>query len=268
MGWTGVILTARFQLMRFPGAKVHQTTVRADTLENLLQTFDAHYARHEYAAAWIDCLASGKNLGRGAIYFGRHLAEKATPPTTFQAPTALNIPGFAPSWLLNRHSIQCYNQWVWYRSQSGEKTMGLHAYFYPLDQLKNWNRLYGRRGFLQYQFCIPEARAAEALQKAIALIQRGPDRPFLSVLKRHGDRPPEALHSFPIRGWSLALDFPRTTTIFGLIQQLDDLIWEYGGKVYLAKDAASHGRMGRVDPKVFGNAQFDSHLKQRILNTL
>jgi len=265
MGWTGIILAARFQLMRLESGVIRQTTIRAKSVEHLFDVFEEN-AHREYAAGWIDGFASGSQLGRGAVYFGDHLAGKSDKTSEYQPPSTLNVPFFAPSWLLNRFSIHLYNQWVRIRSTPGEQNVGLHAYFYPLDRLRNWNRLYGKRGFVQYQCCIPEASAPEALQKVLKTIQQGPDKPFLSVIKRHGDRPADAIHSFPIKGWSLALDFPRTTTIFNLIRQLDDIVWHAGGKIYLAKDAASHGRMGRIDPNSFGNKKFNSALRARIGN--
>ncbi|MEZ4921371.1 MAG: hypothetical protein R2792_19915 [Saprospiraceae bacterium] len=115
---------------------------------------------------------------------------------------------------------------------------------YPLDKIRNWNRLYGRRGFIQYQFCILEAEAEAGILEVLKCIQSGSNRPFLSVLKRHGERPKEAINSFPIKGYSLALDFPRTRTVKNLIAALDQLIWDRGGKVYLTKDACSEPEWG------------------------
>jgi hypothetical protein len=130
--------------------------------------------------------------------------------------------------------------------------------------VQNWNRFYSRRGFIQYQFCLPTENALAGITELLKKVRTSPDTPFLSVLKRHGARRKEAIHSFPIEGYSLALDFPRTQTIARLIPVLDDLIWDYGGKIYLAKDALSAPKMGRVDPTSFGEAKFSSLLKERI----
>ena len=103
------------------------------------------------------------------------------------------------------------------------------------------------------------------MKKVLETIRRSPETPFLTVLKRHGERPPEAVHSFPIRGFSLALYFPRTKEIFHLVEILDELVWSFGGKVYLAKDACSAAHMGRVNPATFGEEKFFSLLKKRLL---
>jgi hypothetical protein len=124
--------------------------------------------------------------------------------------------------------------------------------------------LYGRRGFIQYQFCLPQGTAFDGIRRALELIGESRDTPFLTVLKRHGVRPEEAVHSFPIKGYSLALDFPRTSSIFGLVERLDALVWDLGGKIYLAKDACSAARMGRVDPRGFGEERFGSVLRGRV----
>lgn len=140
----------------------------------------------------------------------------------------------------------------------------MDTYFYPLDRIGNWNRLYGRRGFVQYQFCLPEELAFEGIREVLGTIQKSADTPFLTVLKRHGERPKEAVHSFPIRGYSLALDFPRTQTIPALVAKLDALLFKYNGKIYLAKDALSHKQLGRIDPLGYGHEKFESNLKRRI----
>lgn len=265
MGWTGVILSARFQLMKIASTRMRQRTVRAPNLAALFQAFEEN--RHwPYAAGWVDCLAGGAAFGRGTALFAEH-TEAGTPD---DLPVALpkknrNVPFFAPSWLLNPLSIRLHNHFFFSRNQPGERFVELDDYFYPLDRLANWNRLYGRRGFIQYQFCLPEARAFEGVGQILETIRSSGNAPFLSVLKRHGERPAEAVHSFPIRGWSLALDFPRTRTILDLTQKLDALVRQYGGKIYLTKDACSAPDLGGVNPAAFGEEKFWSLLKGRLL---
>lgn len=265
MGWTGIILSARFQLMRLPGTFLRQYTVKAANLEALFNAFETQQ-HWPYAAGWVDCLSTGVSFGRGVAYFAEHIevAAQAT-PSVYPHKTPRDIPFFAPSWLLNNWSIYLHNTLRFTRANPGEKLVDIDRFFYPLDRLRNWNRLYGRRGFIQYQFCLPEANSYEGIRQILHTVRKSGDLPFLSVLKRHGERAPEAIHSFPIRGYSLALDFPRTKTIFGLVNRLDELVWQYGGKIYLAKDACSAPRMGRVDPASFGAPRFHSLLKARLL---
>ena len=266
MGWTGIILSARFRLMSIKSIYMRQTAIRAENLEGLFEAFEQHDL--PYAAAWVDCLTGEPALGRGVVYFAQHAEPENEPGARLEYPhkSSRNVPFFAPSWMLNRLSIRAHNHLLFSKAKSGEQLVDIDRYFYPLDRIQNWNRLYGRRGFIQYQFCLPEEFSFAGIREILQTIRKSGDLPFLSVLKRHGERPPEAVHSFPIRGYSLALDFPRTRTVFSLIRYLDELVWQYGGKIYLAKDACSAGHMGRVDPRSFGEAKFYSLLKGRILN--
>lgn len=247
MGWTGVILRARFQLRRIHSTQMQQHTVQASNWEKLYAAL-LHHPEYEYAAAWVDGLASGKHLGRGTTFFASHLPEgQGSGPLVFAEKSPLNVPFYAPAGLLNPLTIRMYNTFRRLVKPPGEQRVDLDTYFYPLDGVRNWNRLYGRRGFIQYQFCLPMETAFDGMKDVLQAIQKSPDAPFLTVLKRHGARPVEAVNSFPIEGLSLALDFPRTGSILGLVRRLDEIVWAAGGKVYLTKDAASEGKMGRVE---------------------
>lgn len=265
MGWTGVILSAQFRLMPVSSTNMRQTAVRAKDLEALFRAFGDH-SDMPYAAGWVDCLAEGATFGRGVVYFAEHDEQNKTEaPLQFPQKHSRNVPFYAPSWMLNPWSIRLHNNMLFGKAKTGEQLVDMDRYFYPLDGIRNWNRLYGRRGFIQYQFCLPESNAAEGIRRILQTIRKSRDLPFLTVLKRHGDRPPEAVHSFPIRGYSLALDFPRSRTIMALIPLLDELVWQAGGRIYLTKDACSAPRMGRIDPASFGETKFHSLLKERIL---
>lgn len=264
MGWTGIVLTAKFQLMRIQSAQMRQMNVRARQLRGLFEAFEENEA-WSYAAAWVDCTAGGASFGRGAVFFANHIeSEENKKPLIFEEKPKTNIPFYAPSWFLNPISIRMHNAMYHAKARKPEHLVTLDQYFYPLDRVQNWNRFYGKRGFIQYQFCLPKENAPAGMAALLQRVRNSKDTPFLSVLKRHGARPKEAIHSFPIEGYSLALDFPRTQTIARLIPALDDLIWEYGGKIYLTKDAISAPKMGRIDPNSFGEAKFWSLLKGRI----
>jgi FAD/FMN-containing dehydrogenase len=265
MGWTGFILSAKFQLMKIASAHIRQTSVRAKNLEELFRGFEDN-RRWTYAAGWLDGTASGKNSGRGVVFLAEHSETKSPGETSiFPEKKPRNVPFFAPSWILNPLSIRLHNEIIFSKAKPGEHLVDLDTYFYPLDKVQNWNRLYGRRGFIQYQFCLPEKNSFDGIRRIMETIRQSPETPFLTVLKRHGERSAEAVHSFPIRGYSLALDFPRTNMIFRLVEKLDELVWDFGGKIYLAKDACSAPRMGRVNPAAFGEEKFFSLLKGRLL---
>lgn len=264
MGWTGVILSARFRLRKIPSNTVLQTTTRAENLEKTFAAFESA-ADHEYNAAWLDCTARGAGFGRGVLLSGDHWpGEDGVNFPKIENTRLRDIPFFAPNWLLNPLLIRAHNTWFWLKKCPETQQIGLEKYFFPLDRLQNWNRLYGRRGFVQYQFCLPESAAPEGIARVLETVQAGRDLPFLSVLKRHGERPAQAVHSFPVRGYSLALDFPRTATVPGLVGKLDEVVWRFGGKIYLAKDACSAPKMSRIRPASFGETKFSSLQKQRI----
>ncbi len=262
MGWTGVILHASFQLKRINSVYMHQTTLHFDqnSVEPILNTL-RNQQTDDYAAAWLDL--SSKSL-RGLVFLNHH---DTTPTELRYTPSsgALSVPFLLPFSVINKWSIKAYNAYYFFKNKPRKQRISLNTCFYPLDGIQDWNRLYGPRGFVQYQFCIPDAQANAGMISIIRAIRNSGEIPFLCVLKRHGERSPESIHSFPIKGFSLALDFPRTTTIFTLIQQLDKIVWDQGGKIYLAKDACSAPHMGRIDPNSFGNHKFSSALKQRIL---
>ncbi|MEO6758200.1 MAG: FAD-binding oxidoreductase [Saprospiraceae bacterium] len=264
MGWTGVVLTARFQLVRISSTRMRQSTFRAADFEQLYRSMAE--TSSSYAAAWIDT-TSGK--GRGTAFFAEHLPGNISgSPLLFIEKKPLKIPFFAPSWLLNPVTMRAYNELHFRNNPSGENVVELDSYFYPLDALGAWNRLYGRRGFIQYQFCLPEAVSFDGLNRILETIRRSQETPFLSVLKRHSDRPAEAVHSFPLRGYSLALDFPRTRTVFALVNQLDNIVYQLGGRIYLAKDACSSARVSGIQPGDFGTDKFYSLLKGRLMTTM
>lgn len=261
MGWTGVILSATFQLMRITSVSMHQQTVRARNLEEMFRQFEEQKAC-TYAAAWIDTTASGRDQGKGTALFAEHLpGDKAL---NWDTGKPADVPFFVPSWLLNPVSIRLHNQIYYSRNKPGERVIHLDKYFYPLDGITNWNRLYGRRGFIQYQFCLPGPASFDGIREVLNTISASGEVPFLSVLKRHGDRPSPAINSFPVKGYSLALDFPRTRRLTALLSRLDGLVWKHGGKIYLAKDAVSGAGMGRVDMKQFTEKKFTSALRERL----
>ncbi len=261
MGWTGIILSARFRLRRITSTRLRQLTVRADDFEALWRAFDDN-RQWPYAAGWVDGLSAQH---RGTAHFAEHLEGKAqNADLQYIVPEPRNVPFYAPPGLLNPLSTRIHNYFYNRKNKTGEKTGDLESYFYPLDRTRNWNRLYGRRGFVQYQFCLPENQAFDGLVTILDTIRVSGQAPFLTVLKRHGERPPEAIHSFPIKGWSLALDFPRTARLPRLVASLDELVRRFDGKIYLTKDALSAPDLGRVDPDSFGENKFWSLLKGRI----
>lgn len=234
MGLTGIILTAKLRLRRVPSAFIEQTTHKASNLDEALDLFERHHAS-TYSVAWIDCLARGKALGRSLLMLGEH-----SPEGGLQLPMrpALGIPMDMPGFLLNRYSIQAFNALYYNRIQRPEshQRVSYEGFFYPLDGISQWNRLYGREGFVQYQFVIPREAGLlglRAILKRIADSQRGS---FLAVLKAFGPHNGNLL-SFPLEGYTLALDFKMEPNLLPLLDELDAMVLDHGGRLYLTKDA-------------------------------
>jgi decaprenylphospho-beta-D-ribofuranose 2-oxidase len=258
MGLTGLITRAVVQLKKVQTSLVKVDTVRTADLDETMSTLAEHDARYGYTVAWSDSLARGRDLGRSVITSGDFATRGDLPasardrPLDFDPRARLGAPGVFPPGLLNRHSIGLANK-IWYRKapklREGEiQTIG--QFFHPLDGIRNWNRVYGPGGFRQYQYVLPFG-AEEAVRRSFEMISALPAPSFVTVLKRFGDADPGFL-SFPRPGWTLALDFPaRTPALLPLLDRLDRLVMEHGGRVYLAKDShVARGAFEAMYPRV------------------
>lgn len=233
MGLTGVILNATLQLLRIPSAYIDQATTKAANLDHALELFAASTGA-TYSVAWLDCLATGANLGRALLSTGEHapLGDLDTP-----LPPALTMPVELPGMALNRYSIGAFNHLYYARQRQTRRLDIVHyqPFFYPLDRILHWNRMYGRRGFVQYQCVIPQA-AASGLKLLLQRIARSGRGSFLAVLKELGAGNANPL-SFPLPGYTLALDFKMADGLLPLLDELDAIVLDHGGRLYLTKDA-------------------------------
>ena len=244
MGLTGLILRATVQLTRVATSRVRVETVRTADIDETMAVLADHDRRHGYTVAWSDSMARGADLGRSVITSGDFAeladlpaAEKAD-PFAFRPGARLGVPSPFPPGLINRYTVALANE-AWYRKaprhRDGElQTIG--AFFHPLDGIRNWNRVYGPGGFRQYQYVVPFGRE-EAVRRSFELVSGARAPSFVTVLKRFGEGD-AGLLSFPMAGWTLALDFPaRTPGLAPLLDRLDRLVLGAGGRVYLAKDS-------------------------------
>lgn len=234
MGLAGVVLRARLRLARIASADIVETTVKAPNLDAVLEAFDAHRAAR-YSVAWIDCLARGAALGRSLLMLGEHAADG---PLAARVPQPRPVPFDAPAWLLNRTSARAFNTLYYNRVRRARQTrrVPLERYFYPLDALADWNRLYGAPGLVQYQFVVPRAAGAAPLREVLRRIADSGCGAFLAVLKLLGPGNDNLL-SFPLEGYTLALDFKADARSLALLDTLDPIVLDAGGRIYLAKDA-------------------------------
>jgi decaprenylphospho-beta-D-ribofuranose 2-oxidase len=244
MGLTGLIVQATVQLKRVATSRVRVDTVRTADIDETMAVLAEHDRGYGYTVAWSDCLATGGRLGRSIITSG-DFAELAdlpgsakADPFAFRPGARLGLPDRFPPGLINRYTVGLANE-AWYRKaprqRQGEiQTIG--QFFHPLDGIRNWNRAYGPGGFRQYQYVVPFGQEA-AVRRSFELVSQAHAPSFVTVLKRFGEGDPGLL-SFPMPGWTLALDFPaRTPGLGGLLGRLDELVLEAGGRVYLAKDS-------------------------------
>jgi FAD/FMN-containing dehydrogenase len=239
LGLTGLITWAEIKLSKITGPFIETESIRFDDLSDFFELSKESDKTWEYTVAWIDSLAKGKNLGRGLFMRGNH-ADKSHSEKFGEINPKFSIPVNAPSNLLNKHSIKLFNT-AYYRKQLGRRIQSQQFYdkfFYPLDGIGDWNRLYGKKGLLQYQCVVPMKSGYEAVSKILNLCGTKGQGSFLSVLKVFGKKKSPGLLSFPREGATLALDFPnRGKDTFLLLDSLDKIVIEAGGAVYPAKDA-------------------------------
>ena len=234
MGLTGVILAAELALRSVSSSMIEQKVVKARNLAHTLELFEEH-GDAEYSVAWVDTLAQGEGSGRSLLILGEHAPGG---PLRLAEPKAVTIPSWFPGWLLGRPVAKIFNN-LKYSSISANGAQGvvpLHSFFFPLDGLLEWNRLYGRKGFTQYQFVIPKQGGPEGLAAILSRIAGSGLASYLAVLKLFGPANANML-SFPMAGYTLALDFKISSGLPALLHDLDRMVREQGGRLYLAKDA-------------------------------
>ena len=250
MGLTGFIVRATVQLKKVGSSRVLVDTVRTASIDETMAVLAEHDHRYGYTVAWTDSMARGSSLGRSVITSGDFAEADQLPaaervdPFRFRPDARAGLPPGFPPGLINRHSVALANE-AWYRKAPASRTGELQTigtFFHPLDGIRNWNRVYGPGGFRQYQYVLPFGQEA-AVRRSFELVSGARAPSFVTVLKRFGEGDPGLL-SFPMAGWTLALDFPARTPMLGkLLSDLDALVVDAGGKVYLAKDS-------RVPPEV------------------
>ncbi len=251
MGLTGVILRAGLRLRPVETGWMRQTTVAAPDLHAVIAALETDDA--PYSVAWIDSLAAGADLGRGLVHLGAHARLRDLAPGMDRFPrarTGLSVPVMAPSWVLGRPLVRAFNRQIYRRGLAAPVSAlrDWESYFYPLDRIGQWNRLYGRRGFVQFQCVLPEAAAVKGLTALLGASAAGGHPSSLAVLKKLG--PEAGPFSFPMAGWTLALDLAMRDGTPALMDRLDAIAIDHGGRFYLAKDARLRaGTLTRSDPR-------------------
>jgi FAD/FMN-containing dehydrogenase len=234
MGLTGVITQATVQLRRVHGPWLETENESFTDLPRFVDLADQSEADWEHTVSWVDCL---NGQGRGVFMRGNH-ADAQTGP--IPARGGVGVPFVPPVSLVNSLSLRPFN-WAYYRLQARKTRRALVHYepfFHPLDNVKSWNRIYGPKGFYQYQSVVPRSTGQAAVLAMLEAISRSGEGSFLAVLKTFGNRPSVGMMSFPMPGVTLALDFPnKGAKTLALLRSLDDIVCSAGGRIYVAKDA-------------------------------
>lgn len=234
MGLTGVVLNVTLQLKKIQSQFIQQTTIKTSNLAETFAAFE-QYQDQPYSVAWIDCLAKGKKLGRSLLMVGDFAKDG---DLNYQDQPKKTVPFNFPALTLNKWSVKAFN-WLYYHKAAkgiSQQKVNIDSFFYPLDAINHWNRIYGKNGFTQYQFILPKAQSLTGLEEILAAIAASGKGSFLAVLKLYGPANNNWL-SFPLEGYSLALDFKIEPSLFSLLDQLDEIVVRHQGRIYLAKDA-------------------------------
>lgn len=246
MGLTGIILSAKIKLKNIETAYIRQESIKAENLEEIFHLFEES-EDWNYTVAWIDCLQKGKNIGRSILLRGEFALKAELPNNFAENPLRIKkkvnptIPFYFPGFVLNSFSVKMFN-FLYFnkqRSKTVKKIVDYETFFYPLDFINDWNKIYGKGGFIQYQMVIPKENGREGMKRILETIGRSKQASFLAVLKLFGKNNPEAYNSFPFEGYTLALDFKVNRQLVQLVSNLDKIVEEFGGRIYLTKDSMS-----------------------------
>lgn len=270
MGLTGIILSARFKLKNIETSYIRQEIIKAENLDQIFALFEESES-WTYNVAWIDCLQKNEKLGRSILMRGEHAFKHEIPrklqekPLKIKKALAPSIPFYFPGFILNRFTVKLFNL-LYYNKQPQKIVKNFVHYepfFYPLDVISDWNKIYGKKGFIQYQMVIPKENGKEGMRKILKTIADSGNGSFLAVLKLFGSGNPEAYNSFPVEGYTLALDFKVNAKLSSLVSKLDDIVEEFGGRIYLTKDSMSRPSLTNYLQNV-KNPKFVSLQQKRI----
>ncbi len=234
IGLTGVIVAVAFALQRVETNAVLLREEQIENLDDFFAAFERVRGTATYSVGWIDALTTGRALGRGVL----ETAELATESVPMPQPRRWRVPVDFPDFALNAWTVRAFNQ-LYYRrvpARGRERLLALDRFFYPLDAIRDWNRIYGKRGFYQFQCVVPDDQAFAGIRRLLEEVARSRAGSFLAVLKTLGDEGKGYL-SFPMRGYTLALDFAARPGVRELLGRLERITLDHGGRIYLAKDA-------------------------------
>lgn len=239
MGLVGIVVRATICLKSIETSFISQTLVRTKNFEETIDVLERREST-TYSITWIDSTARGKNFGRGVVILGEHTPAAILPAGTNPRPMSHKKPPSVffslPRFALSAPAFKIFNTTYYHTHPSGKSLVSYDPFFYPLDRISNWNRIYGRWGFMEYQCVVPKNGGAEAIRHVLETAAKSGCPSFLIGLKTFG-KLNDNLLSFPMEGYTLALNFPVREEAFSLFASLDQIVIRAGGRIYLAKDA-------------------------------
>lgn len=277
LGLTGLITWAQLQLRRIANPWLDTETIRFDSLDAFFELSQASEANHEYTVSWIDCAFTGRRLGRGIFSRANHAPAQVgmtAPLPSAREGAGRRVPLTPPLSLINPLSLKAFNTLYYHRAPSSPRRALQHyqPFFFPLDALLEWNRIYGPKGFYQYQCAVPPERALTTTRELLQTISASGMGSFLAVLKQFGAPPSRGLLSFPMPGTTLALDFPNQgPRLHRLFEALDRIVLSAGGRLYPAKDGRMSSAMFKAgypkwqDIVPFIDPRFSSGFWRRVM---
>jgi L-gulonolactone oxidase len=271
LGLTGVITWAELEVITIESAMLESENIPFGNLDEFFSLARESEDNFHYTVSWIDCLSNGASLGRGIFTRGNHARTGSR--LLDRGNTRLTMPLNLPAFAMNRYSIRAFNALYFWngKRKSGKANTPIYPFFYPLDAIGRWNRMYGKSGMYQYQSVVPPSVQVDATTEMLKAISRSGQGSFLAVLKTFGSQASPGLLSFPREGTTLALDFPnRGQATLDLLDRLDAIVLEAGGRLYPAKDGRMSSRMFKASYPAWRDfvkhvdAGFSSHFWERV----
>ena len=254
MGLTGIIYSCKFKLIKINSHLIEQKTIKSKNLKQTIQNIKKNY-NYEYNVAWIDTSANKKNIGRSILFCGNHLKTKKNEikKVTFKY-NGLKMFNIFPNWILNSFTVKLLNILFYNLTSESKKQLSINDYFYQLDKIKNFNILYGGKGFISYQFAIPYKNSEKAITEILKILQINKIFSFVSVMKSLGRN--DGFLSFGIKGFTLVFDFPIYKNIDDVLDKIDNIVIKFKGNIYLTKDSRIESNKFKKMQSGFKNKKF------------
>ena len=259
MGLTGLIYSCKFKLKKISSNLIFQETLKNKNLKETLRSFE-NSKNWEYNVAWLDGSASKEKIGRSVLYRARHI-KKNKSFLTFKEKKSIQIPNIFPSWFMNKYTVKLLNFLYFIFSSKGKNEISIDKYFYPLDRINNWNVVYGKKGFMTYQFVVPYKNSYKIINQILNILIDNKIYSFVSVIKSMKKN--DKYLSFGKKGFSLVFDFPIYNNIDKVLNKIDKIIMSNHGDIYLTKDSRVTKRTFKQINKKFYSSSFQKLRKQR-----